>query len=247
MTPYYEDDACTIYHGDCLDIIDGLADPVDLWFTSPPYNMGTTTGGGMHGDSLAAKSLSGGYESYSDDMPQDEYDEWQKLAVRSMWAKTSGDGAIAYQHKPRVQAGRLILPTDYGPRDYLRQIITWDKEFGMNYSASFFLPTSEWIVLWAKPAWRLRDKSASQIGNVWRTPPETRGNHPAPFPIGLPTRMIDATTAALICDPFMGSGTTLRAAKDLGRKAIGIEMDEKYCEMAAKRLVQEVLDFGDAA
>ena len=72
--------------------------------------------------------------------------------------------------------------------------------------------------------------------------------HPAPFPLSLPLKAISATTATTVLDPFMGSGTTLRAAKDLNRKAIGIELSERYCEVAAKRLAQGTLDlFGGAA
>ncbi len=66
--------------------------------------------------------------------------------------------------------------------------------------------------------------------------------HPCQKPIRLIRRLL-AWTSGIILDPFMGSGTTLRAAKDLGRKAIGIEIEEKYCEIAVKRLRQEVFDF----
>ena len=70
--------------------------------------------------------------------------------------------------------------------------------------------------------------------------PEADG-HPCPKPIELFLWLISPSEFQTILDPFMGSGTTLRAAKDLGRKAIGIEIEEKYCEIAAKRLAQEVL------
>jgi len=72
---------------------------------------------------------------------------------------------------------------------------------------------------------------------------ESRGRaHPHQKPIGLFTEIIASFQNGLILDPFMGSGTTLRAAKDLGRKAIGIEIEEKYCEIAAKRCAQEVMN-----
>ena len=68
-------------------------------------------------------------------------------------------------------------------------------------------------------------------------------NHPSQKPVKLIRYLIQETDAQTILDPFMGSGTTLRAAKDLGRKAIGIEIEEKYCKIAAKRMAQEVLNF----
>ena len=68
--------------------------------------------------------------------------------------------------------------------------------------------------------------------------------HPSPKPLRLMRWLVKSIDAGTILDPFMGSGTTLRAAKDLGRKAIGVELSERYCEIAAKRLAQEVLPFG---
>lgn len=86
--------------------------------------------------------------------------------------------------------------------------------------------------------------------NVWRMQPEQRRDgHPAPFPDDLPSRCIrlSAFPGELVVDPFAGSGTTLLAARALGRKAVGIEMSERYCEIAAGRLSQSVLDFGGVA
>lgn len=72
----------------------------------------------------------------------------------------------------------------------------------------------------------------------------TNKEHTRSYPLSLCISMLSCFESETILDPFMGSGTTLRAAKDLNRKAIGIELEEKYCEIAAKRLSQEVFDFG---
>lgn len=91
-----------------------------------------------------------------------------------------------------------------------------------------------------------RSKGASGLGDVWEVAQE-QSPHPAPFPIGIPARAIETTAPGLVLDPFAGSGTTLRAAKDAGVKAIGIEKSERYCEMAAERLSQGAFDFGSLA
>lgn len=103
-------------------------------------------------------------------------------------------------------------------------------------------------MLFAKPEFSLVDHSASGTGDVWRLGREHgKTGHPAPFPLSLPMRVLLTTGSKTVLDPFAGSGTTLLAAKDLGRNAIGIEIEERYCEIAAKRCAQEVIDFGTAA
>lgn len=238
--PYYADEFVAIYHADCMEIMHEFRP--DLVVTSPPYNLGDMNGG------LA--NLSGGYDSYADEMTPEQYDEWQRSVLATLWDLVGlSDGAIFYNHKPVIRDGVAMLPLRLlPPRVVLRQIITWDRGIGVNWSPGHFLPVSEWIMLLAHPEFRLRDKTASHASDVWRFPPElTASEHPAPFPLGLPERAIAATDAQVILDPFMGSGTTLRAAKNLGRKAIGIDTSERYCELAAKRMAQEVLDLGGVA
>lgn len=266
MTPYYQRDGITLYNADNRDVLPCLpAGSIDLVFTSPPYNMGISTGGGIKGgvprghyavDAPLAKrgghgkwpaaDLADGYDGHDDAMPMEEYEEYHQSVLRSLWALLTDAGAIFYNHKPRVQAGELWLPLRLNPGLPIRQIVTWERAGGINFATTHYVPTYEWIIVFAKEGFRLKTKGASGMGDVWRVPQEVNPLHPAPFPVELPLRALETTTAQTVLDPFAGIGSTLLAAKIAGRKAIGIEKSEKYAERAVKRLSQEVLPLWDA-
>lgn len=209
IKPYYQDDAVTIYNGDCREILPTL-DPVDLVLTDPPYGMR--------------------YQSnYRTATPQftpihldHEYPTWifQALSPRvamMVWCTWQSLYII-----PRPKA-----------------LIAWDKgncsagdlehDFGRQWEACAFYPGPEHEFIF-------RPRDVIRVNRQ-----VTAMLHPTEKPVGAMTPLI-ACHPGNILDPFMGSGTTLRAAKDLGRKAIGIEIEEKYCEIAAKRMGQGVLD-----
>lgn len=260
MKPYYEQDGITIYHGDCRDVLPSLLNKrFDLVVTSPPYNLGGEPwphlGNWKQGDSSGGKSkwrngsdaASGiQYGEHQDNMPWDRYCQWQRETIGLLWESLSATGAIFYNHKPRVIGGRLWMPLELLPMGVtLRQIVVWSRPGGMNFNPTAYVPTHEWIMVLAKDKWRLTSRGASGLGDVWSMTPD-RNSHPAPFPLALPARAIETTGAELVLDPYCGSGTTLRAAKDLGRRAIGIEVEERYCEIAANRIRQGTL-FGSAS
>jgi site-specific DNA-methyltransferase (adenine-specific) len=248
VKPYYDEGGITIYHGDCREVLPRLG-LVDLVVTSPPYNMGLVPGGngrGMYrpGASNKAGRFRDGYGIHSDALPQAQYDVWQRAVLNECWSLLDDTGAIFYNHRPRIEHGRVRLPLglDFGGLP-LRQIITWDRGTGIDVNLCQFCSAYEWLFVLAKPAFRLVDHAASGMSDMWRLGMEHRETgHPAPFPVSLPKRALKATGAEFVLDPFMGSGTTLRAAKDLGRRAIGIEIEERFCEIAVQRLAQEVLD-----
>lgn len=211
---------------------------VDMMFFSPPYNLGISSGGGLKNANGKWKgaALEHGYASYDDAMPYEKYKQWQKDVLKECWRLLSPTGAIYYQHKPRVQNGLLQTPLDYNPDLPVRQIVIWQRAGGINFSPSFYLPSHEWIVVFAKPDFRLKSKGASGIKDVWTVPQEMKNEHPAPFPLKLPQMAIESTACKVIMDPFMGSGTTGCAAVLEGRDFIGIELDKGYFEMAKKRI-----------
>lgn len=248
MTPYYDEDGVTIFNGDCLDLMRQLDDRFDLVFTSPPYNLkvmpwkplghwvdGQAKGGG---GKWSGSDGRGGieYEDHDDAMPWHEYERWQRDCLGVMWDHLTDTGAIFYNHKPRPCGERLWHPRCLVPDGLpVRQEIIWARAGGMNYNPTAYVPTYETVLVVARPEWRLKSKGAAGLGDIWRVNQES-SDHPAPFPVGLPARAIETCAPRTVLDPFMGSATTLVAARQAGVRVVGIEKSERYCDMAVKRL-----------
>lgn len=214
------------------------SESIDLIVTSPPYNLKNSTGNGMkdgRGGKWANAALVNGYATYDDNMPYDKYIEWQRDCLTEMLRILSNNGAIFYNHKWRVQGGLIQDRREIIADFPVRQIIIWKRKGGINFNPGYFLPTYEVIYLIAKPNFKLAPK-ANAVGDVWEFTQESKNIHPAPFPIPLIERIISSTTANIILDPFSGSGTTAVVAKKLGRKYIGIDISQEYCEFSRKRI-----------
>jgi len=230
--------------GDILKVIKDIPDQsVDLVVTSPPYNLKNSTGNGMkdgRGGKWANAALQKGYSHHDDCMPHDVYVQWQRQCLRHMMRILKEDGAIFYNHKWRVQGGLLQDRSDIVKGFPVRQIIIWRRKGGLNFNAGYFLPTYEVIYVIAKPKFKLAPK-ANAHGDVWAFTQEMNSPHPAAFPVELITRIISSTTARVVLDPFMGSGTTAVAARALHRDYIGIEISPQYCAMAQERLERNLV------
>ncbi|MEK7636975.1 MAG: site-specific DNA-methyltransferase [Patescibacteria group bacterium] len=227
--------------GNAVDVMKQIPDgSVDLVVTSPPYNLKNSTGNGMkdgRGGKWANAALQNGYSHHDDSMPHEKYVKWQRDSLTEMLRIIPENGAIFYNHKWRVQAGLLQDRQDIVAGFPVRQIIIWKRKGGLNFNAGYFLPTYEVIYLIAKPKFKLADK-ANALGDVWEFTQEMNNKHPAAFPVKLIDRIISATDAKVVLDPFMGSGTTAISAINHKRKYIGIDISPDYCEMARKRIKQ---------
>ncbi len=225
--------------GDCLEVMRKMPDKcVDLVVTSPPYNLKNSTGNGMkdgRGGKWAGAALVNGYSHHDDNMPHEEYAQWQRNCLTEMFRLIKDDGAIFYNHKWRVQDGLLQDRQDIVSGFPVRQIIIWRRKGGINFNAGYFLPTYEVIYLIPKPKFKLAPK-ANAYGDVWEFTQEMNNQHPAPFPVALIDRIISSTNANIILDPFSGSGTSAVVSLGLKRNYIGIELSPEYCEMSEKRL-----------
>ena len=253
VSPYYDHDGVVIYHGDAMEVVAALDVTVNLVVTSPPYNQMQQVKGTPSG--FWAKTSGGdGFvrlwnkDGYPDDMPECEYQEWQNACFSSISSICANNASMFYNHQIRWRNRECIHPVRWFHPDgwRMRQEIIWDRGGGMMSNARMFVRFDERILWFVRgDTWKW-NQSLVGHGTIWRIAREQQQQgkqHPVAFPSAIPARCIAAAsdTGDIVLDPFMGSGTTLRAAKDLGRKAIGIEKEEKWCEVAAKRMSQCVL------
>lgn len=238
MKPYYEDESSTIFHGDCIEVLRGIGDgAVDISVTSPPYNLNKKASGG--GTSKRDYS-----DWYADEMPERAYRAWQTTVLEELCRVCKS--SIFYNHRIRYawhSRNNFRTPSNiYHPLDWLKDFpiwceIVWYRSGTTGHGNGRFRLADERIYQIKKPTLFNDDG----VSTVWTILPERDSEHPCPFPVEIPTRCITSTTSPNDCviDPFCGSGTTLIAAKRLGRRSIGIEREEKYCEMAAKRMFEQ--------
>ena len=203
MIPYYESGGITIYHGDCREMLPGLA-RADLVLTDPPYGIN------------AARTRNSQQWGWTD-FPITGWDRERAPADAVRAAVASGDRAIVWGGNYFTD----ILPPS--PR-----WLIWDKG-----QTDFSLADAE--LAWCSWGGAIRRRTYSRSAAL-----QDGKEHPTQKPLAIMLWCLSFVDGSVV-DPFMGSGTTLRAAKDLGRRAIGIEIEEKYCEIAARRLDQEVL------
>lgn len=214
--PYYQDEHVTLFHGDCLELLDWTS--ADVLVTDPPY-----------GTQFSADNPKGGYgRRQSAGLGPEGF------TIANDGTTETRDAALAlWGEKPALVFGSPRLPD---PPGTWADRLVWDKKRpGMNGGP-----------------WRYRHESIFVTAGFVRTSnaavsiltafPE-QGDHIHAKPLGLMTALVEAAPEGLIADPFAGSGTTLVAASHLGRRAVGVEVEERYCELLAKRLGQQTFDF----
>ncbi len=237
LKPYYADEWVTIYHGDCREILPRLDETADLGITSPPFNLGNEhhTGSYRH-------------KAYDDEMPESEYQQWQVNVLGLLWGCIKFGGSLWYQHKNRIKGGVQITPYEWllKTRWLVKQEIVWFNR-SQNFDKIRFYPMTERLY------WLVKSPDTKLINIInkhddWHIEAVgSKGEHTRAFPEELVNNILLCfPQAGLILDPFLGSGTTAYCAKKLNRRCIGIEIEEKYCEIAAKRCSQGVFNFAEA-
>jgi DNA modification methylase len=244
MTPYYEYAGITIYHGDCREILPTLQ-KFDFLLTDPPY--GVTQNAWDNTEAVLAvfdvtkcPIVCTSQNPFSAEL----ICRYRKRFKWSdVWEKTQATGFLNAKVMPLRQHEDILIFCD-GRMPFYPQI-------GPRIAANI-RPHLDTVQTGSYGKYNAKRERTIAIDETYprsvvKFPNSQDSLHPTGKPVQLFLYLVNSYTwlGAIILDPFMGSGTTLVAAKNLGRRAIGIEIEERYCEIAAKRLSQGVFDWGE--
>lgn len=212
MKPYYDHAGIVIYHADARRVLLDVAAGCEVMLTDPPFGI-----------------------EYHSNRPREAGNARKIAGDRGTFLR---DFALScWDDKPVLMFGSRKAPQPYG----VRQVLIWDQggALGMGDLSVPWKPSWQEIYVIGGPWAGRRD-----CGAVIQHPPvQSSGRlHPNEKPVSLLTALLSKCVDGAVIDPFMGSGSSLEAAKRMGRRAVGIEIEERYCEIAARRVEQGVLD-----
>jgi DNA modification methylase len=232
VTPYYTDDHVALYHGDCREVTDWLG--ADVLVTDPPYGLAYRQNRAHSDLSLkqrreqAAQLRQAGTQRMKGDSDVSLRDE-----MLSMWGDKPGLVFGMWRYPRPANTVQRLLWVKAHPEMGMSSMpwVTKDEEiYVIGDSLTQFMGRTE-------PGFYLtREQRSGATGQVARV------GHPTPKPVALMERLIAKCPSGVVADPFAGSGSALLAARANGRQAIGVEIEERYCEIAANRLCQDTLD-----
>lgn len=224
MTLYYQDDHVTLYHGDCLTEHREWLD-ADVLVTDPPY-----------GYNFASNMSDGGRLGSS---------PWKGEAIANDETVEARDDVLAdWGDRPALAFGSWKRPRP----EKTRMVLIWDKGLGVGMGDLSIPWRPNWEEIYVLGSGFAGHRGTSILSGHTVVSWASKGRaHPNMKPDTLMRELISKCPPGTVADPFAGSGSTLIAARNLGRHAIGVELEEKYCEIIAKRLDQGVLNLGSIA
>lgn len=248
-----------IYTGDCLEVLKGVeSGSVDLVFTSPPYNMRTRIRNGKYTTREKSEHFSKKYKHFGDDLPIDEFYSFHKQALSELVRVSK---LVVYNIGIVTGSKEAFFKIIGDFPESIKDIIVWDKGHGQPAMHGKVMNSCyELLLILERGAGRAIKGSyfnRGEFDNIIRIgrPKKTYASHSAIFPLELACKVITnfSKEGDLVLDPFLGSGTTAVACKELNRNYIGIELNPEYVKIAEARLrattpplfTQQSLDKGD--
>lgn len=230
-------------NGDVARLMDGQT--ADMCFTSPPYNAGNITNntGAYFSGSENRTDFKRMYTHDRDAMASDEYKAFLWTVLDRIAENVSESACVMWNVSYNANSRREYGEIAFGHSELcVQETIVWDKNVGMNVCAkNVYSRSAELVFLLSKTSKYKSNQKGGVFWNIWRTPTRDGDNmqngHGASFPVKLPAQGIGqhSDEGDIVYEPFMGSGTTMIASEQLGRKCYGMEIDPKYCDVAIKR------------